>query len=97
MLQCRAIFAAWENQHYQYCNETLDKQTYEGYERAIAKIMLAFAGFRIYWQMNRDVFSPTFTAHIDKLIADTPLQRGDALMNEWNEKIAALKQQQSTS
>jgi hypothetical protein len=45
-LLCRGVFAAFENQHYQFRSGILDEETYRGYERAISEQLLAFPGFR---------------------------------------------------
>lgn len=82
-LLCRALFAAFENQHYQYRRGILDDKTYKGYERAISEQFLAFPGFRIWWEQSRNVFSPAFVEHIDVLIKRAPLVAADKFYREW--------------
>ena len=82
-LICRAMFVAFENQYYQYCQGTLDEPTYLGYERAIATQLMAMPGFRIWWVQSRDVFSPDFIEHVESMIDKTPEADVDALIDEW--------------
>ncbi len=49
-LLCRGLFAAFENQHDQFQRGTLDEEAYKAYERAISEQLLAFPGFRMWWQ-----------------------------------------------
>jgi hypothetical protein len=82
-LLCRGLFAAFENQHYQYRCGILDEETYKGYARAISEQLLAFAGFRIWWEQSRDVFSPPFVKHVDELIRKTPIVMADKYFEQW--------------
>jgi hypothetical protein len=77
------MFVAFENQYYQFCQGTLDRETYEGYERTISSQILVFPGFRIWWKQCRDVFSPVFVEHIDAMISDVPEGSADMLISEW--------------
>lgn len=86
-LQCRAFFVSMEQQHYQYVHGTLDADTYEGYARSICNTILAFPGFRVYWEMYSDDFSPLFKNHLDELIAETPVATGAVIMEEWHDRI----------
>ena len=89
-LVCRAMFAAFENQYYQMRQGVLDAETYAAYERLISTQALAFRGFRIWWEMNRSVFSPAFVDHIDALVASTPEVDAGALLRDWEELAGAL-------
>ncbi len=82
-LLCRGMFVAFENQYYQFCQGTLDRETYEGYERTISSQILVFPGFRIWWKQCRDVFSPVFVEHIDAMISDVPEGSADMLFSEY--------------
>jgi hypothetical protein len=82
-LLCRGLFAAFENQHYQFRRGVLDRETYEGYERAISEQLLAFPGFRMWWEQSRSVFSPPFVAHVDEMIRRTPVATADKYFRQW--------------
>jgi hypothetical protein len=75
------MFLGFENQYFQYRNGILDPESYLGYERIIAAQILAFRGFRIYWEQNRSYYSPSFVSHIDNIIERTP--EGGALLKDW--------------
>ena len=81
---CRAMFLGLENQYYQFRHGILDQATYLGYERSIQTQLLAFPGFRIWWQQSRAVFSPAFVAHVDSMIERTPEADPGALLSEWS-------------
>jgi hypothetical protein len=81
---CRAMFLGLENQYYQFRQGILDDATYLGYERSIQTQLLAFPGFRIWWQQSRSVFSPVFVTHIDSMIERTPEADPRALLSEWS-------------
>jgi hypothetical protein len=82
-LLCRGLFIAFENQYYQYRQGALDRETYRGYERSISQQLLAFPGFRAWWQQSRAVFSPAFVSHVDEMIRNTPLVSPDKFFVEW--------------
>ena len=82
-LLCRGVFAAFENQHYQFRTGVLDEETYKGYERAISEQLLAFPGFRIWWEQSRSVFSPAFVTHVDEMIRNTPVATTDRYFEQW--------------
>lgn len=82
-LVCRAMFVSFENQYYQYRQGLLDESTYQGYQRSISAQLLAFPGFRIWWQQNRDVFSQEFVAYVDELVEETPVADAGKLIIEW--------------
>jgi hypothetical protein len=82
-LLCRSLFVAFENQYFQYRQGALDKDAYQGYERSISQQLLAFPGFRLWWQQSKDVFSPTFVAHVDDMIARVPQVAPDTYIREW--------------
>ncbi len=86
-LQCRALFVSMEQQHYQYTQGTLDADTYEGYARSISNTILPFPGFRVYWDMYREDFSPLFRNHLDDLIANVEPATGDTIMTEFQKRI----------
>ena len=77
------MFVSFENQYYQYRQGMLDKSTYLGYQKSITAQLLAFRGFRMWWQQNRDVFSDEFVAYVDKLVAETPEVDAGTLITEW--------------
>ena len=81
---CRAMFLGLENQYYQFRHGILDQATYLGYERSIQTQLLAFPGFRVWWQQSRAVFSPAFIAHVDSMIERTPEADPGALLSEWS-------------
>lgn len=83
ILQARVLFLGFENQYYQFINGSFDEATYKGYERAISEQLLSFRGFRMYWQMCKHLFSPVFATHVDELIANTPEQKLDFMLVEW--------------
>jgi hypothetical protein len=89
-LICRGMFLALENQYYQVRHGVLDGEAYASYERAIAEQLLAFRGFRIWWEQSRSVFSPSFAAHIDGLIESQPEADPTRLYAEW-QRIAKSK------
>lgn len=83
ILQSRVLFVAFENQYYQYCNGSLDEETYKGYERTISNQILAFRGFCMYWELNREMSSPIFAKHVDSMIANTPEIAPDKMLKDW--------------
>lgn len=84
-LQCRVLFVSFEHQYYQYSNGSLDEETYKGYERSIANQLLAYPGFRLYWKMCREHFSPVFVEYLDAVIANTPEEAPGALLGQWRQ------------
>jgi hypothetical protein len=86
---CRAMFVAFENQYYQMRQGVLDPETYAAYERSISTQLLAFRGFRIWWEQSRSVFSPAFIAHLDGMIAAVPEHDSDAFFRDWQAKAEA--------
>ena len=86
---CRSMFVAFENQYYQRQQGLLDAATYESYERSISTQLLAFRGFRIWWELNRAVFTPDFADHVDEMIARVPEATPDSLMRDWHRLAAA--------
>ena len=84
-LMARAYFIAFENQYYQFCEGSLDEEAYAGYERSISTQALAFPGFRIWWRMNRSVFSPRFVERVDALIASQPELDPGSLYKDWQD------------
>jgi hypothetical protein len=89
-LICRGMFLALENQYYQVRQGVLDGEAYASYERAIAEQLLAYRGFRIWWEQSRSVFSPSFAAHIDDQIESEPEADPTKLYAEW-QRIAKSK------
>ena len=87
---CRSMFVAFENQYFQMRLGVLDATTYAGYERSISTQFLAFRGFRLWWQINRPVFSPEFVNHVDAMIAEVPEADPTFLLREWQD-IAQAK------
>jgi len=81
---CRAMFLGFENQYYQFRQGILDREIYFGYERAVQTQLLAFPGFRVFWQQNRAGFSPAFVAHVNSMIERTPEADPGALLSEWS-------------
>ena len=49
---CRAMFLGFENQYIQMREGVLDEQAYTAYERSISTQLLAFRGFRVWWQIT---------------------------------------------
>ena len=86
-LQCRVLFLNFENQFYQYKNGTLDEETYQGYTRAISTQVLAYPGFRVYWDLNKSVFGSDFVEHMSLLVAKTPEKEGSFLLKQWFQKV----------
>ncbi len=82
---CRSMFLAFENQYYQMRHGVLDSDAYAGYERSISTQFLAFKGFRLWWELNRSVFSPEFVDHIDAMITDVPEADPESLLREWHD------------
>ena len=80
---CRATFLGYENQYRQFRNGVLDSQAYAGYERAIKAQLLAYPGFRSWWQQNREVFGTEFSAYVDSMISETPEADPAELLEEW--------------
>ena len=85
VLQCRVLFISFENQYYQFCNGSLDEETYKGYERTISNQILSFPGFRLYWKLNHDMYSPIFAKHVDSMIASTPKMDPGDMLREWQQ------------
>ncbi len=85
---CRILFVAFENQFYQYSHETLDRDTYLGYERTIKKQLLSAPGFQIYWQLCRQEFSPQFMQRVDDLIREMPQADPMTLAAAWQQQAA---------
>jgi hypothetical protein len=86
---CRSMFLAFENQYYQMRHGVLDSEAYAGYERSISAQLLAFRGFRLWWELNRSVFSPEFVDHVDAMIADVPEADAASLLREWHDAAQA--------
>lgn len=91
MLQCRVLFICFENQYYQFRNGMLDEETYKGYERSTCSSILNLRGFRVYWQMHRDTFSPVFITLVDEMIARTPEIEPSDIMMRWQDAISDLE------
>jgi hypothetical protein len=87
---CKTIFLALEDQFYQARQGILDPVIYAAYERATREQLLAFPGFRIFWQQTRETFSPPFVERIDALIAKQPESDPGAFLREW-QRIAELE------
>jgi hypothetical protein len=87
---CRSMFLAFENQYYQMRHGVLDSEAYAGYERSISTQVLAFRGFRFWWELNRSMYSPEFGDHVDAMIADVPEADPASLLREWHD-IAQAK------
>lgn len=83
---CKAMFLALEDQFHQAREGTLAPEIYAAYERATSEQLLAFPGFRIWWQQTRATFSPPFTARIDALIAAVPAADPGAFLREWQRR-----------
>jgi hypothetical protein len=81
---CRSMFLSFENQYYQMRHGVLDSEAYASYERSISTQLLAFQGFRLWWEMNRPVFSPEFVAHVDAMVAAVPLADPGSMLREWH-------------
>ena len=90
-LQCRALFLGFENQYYQYCNGSLDEETYKGYERSICEQILAYRGFRMYWSLCRQHFSPIFVKHVDAIISRTPEVDSTKAISDWQQLAEQLQ------
>jgi hypothetical protein len=86
---CRSMFLAFENQYYQMRHGVLDSEAYAGYERSISAQLLAFRGFRLWWELNRSVFSPEFVDHVDAMISDVPESDAASLLREWHDVTQA--------
>lgn len=86
---CRSMFLAFENQYYQMRNGVLDPEAYAGYQRSISTQFLSFRGFRLWWEMNRVVFSPDFVAHLDAMIAAVPEADAGTFLREWHDRAEA--------
>jgi hypothetical protein len=84
-LVCKTMFLALEDQFYQARQGTLDPEIYAAYERATSEQMLAFPGFRIWWQQTRATFSPAFVERVDAMIAETPESDPGRFLREWQE------------
>jgi hypothetical protein len=77
------MFLGFENQYYQFRQGILDQETYLGYERSMQAQLLAFPGFRVWWQQSHAVFSPAFVARVDSMLERTPEADARALLSEW--------------
>jgi hypothetical protein len=86
---CKAMFLALEDQFYQARQGTLDPDIYAAYERATSEQLLAFPGFRIWWQQTRTTFSPSFTERVDAMIAALPERDPGQFLREWQEIVRA--------
>ncbi|KPK57582.1 MAG: hypothetical protein AMS21_11300 [Gemmatimonas sp. SG8_38_2] len=86
---CRGMFLAFENQYYQMRHGVLDPAAYAGYERSISTQLLAFRGFRLWWEMNRSVFSPEFVDHVDAMVADVPEADPASMLRRWRDIASA--------
>lgn len=86
---CRSMFLAFENQYYQMQHGVLDAEAYASYERSISAQLLAFRGFRLWWEMNRIVFTPEFASHVDGMVADVPEADPASLLRGWQDAAQA--------
>jgi hypothetical protein len=83
-LVCKAMFLALEDQLHQASQGTLDPEVYAAYERATCQQLLAFPGFRTWWQQTRSTFTPRFAERIEVLIAATPETDPAVFLREWH-------------
>ncbi len=91
-LMCRILFVAFENQYYQYSHDTLDRDIYLGYERSIKNQLLSAPGFRIYWRLSRQEFSPAFMQRVDGLIAEMSEPDLTGLRSAWQAEASRFAQ-----
>jgi hypothetical protein len=82
---CKSMFLAMEDQFLQAAAGTLDPDVYAAYERATSDQLLAFPGFRIWWQQTRATFTPAFALRVEQLIAATPEADVSAFLREWQQ------------
>lgn len=68
---CRTLFLNFENQFYQYRNGVLDRDAFDGYERALCSMVLSWPGIRAWWPLNRDGYGRAFAEYVDALIETT--------------------------
>lgn len=79
----RALFVSFENQYYQYLHGSMDEQIYLGYERTINAEILAFRGFRMYWEQHREDYSEQFRVYVDNSLLKLPEAHPSALVSRW--------------
>jgi len=61
------ILREWENSFYQYQQGLFDESEFEP-RRYRWRTNMKLAGYRAYWEIGRDAFSPSFRAEIDSII-----------------------------
>jgi len=68
-LLVHGIFREWENSFYQYERGLFTPEEFQGrVERW--RLSLDERGYRQYWASQRNVFSPSFRAEIDRIVAE---------------------------
>ena len=60
-----SVVRNFENIHYQYATEGISNDTWAGWSARI-KSMMKSPGATIWWQQNKQFFSPTFGAFLSK-------------------------------
>jgi len=82
---CRIMFAAFEDQYYQYRHGSMDEEIYFGYERSLQAQVLLFPGYQMYWEISKEEFSSNFRKRVDMLIAENPNKDPAHLLRKWKE------------
>ena len=88
----RAIFVAFENQHYQFLKGTLDEEIYLGYERSTRNQILSLPGFQAYWHANSEEFSPEFVSRVNELIREVTDSDPGRLLSQWQEQPLKVRE-----
>lgn len=95
-LMARTIFVAFENQHYQYCQGTLDEDIYLGYERSISNQVLTQPGFQAYWHATSEEFSPSFISRVNHLLGEVSETNPGRFIAQWQEALTELSESQKS-
>ena len=61
----RVLFRRFENDFFQYRSGTFDSGGWEGYRRSLTTEIIASPTIRAFWEQQRSVFAPEFTAYVD--------------------------------
>jgi hypothetical protein len=62
----RVLLRRAENDFFQYKSGTFDPGGWEGYRRSITTEILASPTVRAFWEQQRSVFAPDFSAYVDE-------------------------------
>jgi hypothetical protein len=81
----RVLFRRFENDFFQYRSGTFDRGGWEGYRQSFATEVLASPTMRAFWEQQRSVFAPEFSAYVEEQL-DSGRRAGEDVthsVQEW--------------